>query len=286
MNGIIWLASYPKSGNTWLRAFISHLLEGKDEKVDINQMKTDGIFSARSTLDEITGIETSNLTPEEIDTLRPAVYNYIATVAKRRLFIKVHDAYTYLADGSPLLGTVNAKAVYILRNPLDVAVSLANHLSKSLDETIRHMNDETFAFCRSKDSLPNQTRQKLLTWSAHVQSWAGVSAFPVYFLRYEDMKADPIAAFTGAVRFIGMDCTDAQIQRAIELSDFKKMKAEEEKNGFGEKPAGLSSFFRAGKTGDWRNHLSDAQRDKLIADHRAVMRQYGYLNSADEPVYL
>lgn len=285
MNGIVWLASYPKSGNTWFRAFITALLDEKDEGICINRMKTDGIFSSRPLLDAVTGVESSNLSADEIDRLRPRLYNHLASTSERPLFIKVHDAYTYLEDGTPLLGTVNAKAIYILRNPLDVAVSFANHVSESFAQIVTNMGDESFAFCRGKNSLPPQTRQKLLSWSAHVGSWASAKELPVYFLRYEDMKADPVGAFSGAVRFISLDCTQEQVRRAVELSSFDRLKAEEDREGFKEKPYKATSFFRAGKAGDWRNHLSDGQRERLIADHGEVMRQYGYLDAAGNPVY-
>ena len=165
MGEIIWLASYPKSGNTWFRAFISNLLNEKE--TNINNMKTHGIFSSRPLFDQIAGVESSDLTFDEIDKLRPAVYNHMAQGLKKNSYIKVHDGYTYLEDGAPLLGTVKARAVYIIRNPLDVAVSFANHLSLDLDKTIEIMGDADYAFCDNTKLLENQLRQKLLTWRGH-----------------------------------------------------------------------------------------------------------------------
>jgi aryl sulfotransferase len=285
MSGIIWLASYPKSGNTWFRTFISHLLNEKSEEVSINHLKTDGIFSSRMIIDNITGVEASNLTAAEIDRLRPRVYHHLARTAERKLFIKVHDAYTYLEDGTPLLGTENAKAIYIMRNPLDVAVSFANHASKELDQMIKDMGNESFAFCDNQNRLANQLRQKLLTWSGHVESWAQAREIPVHLVKYEDMKLNPVPTFTAAVRFMGLDCSEEQIEKAIQMSDFKKLKAKEEAEGFKERPYKTAAFFRKGEVGDWRNHLTEAQRDKLIADHGEVMRKYGYLNEDGELVY-
>lgn len=283
--GIVWLASYPKSGNTWFRTFISNLLYEKSEDISINQLKTDGIFSSRHIMDGLTGVETSNLTPDEIDLLRSTAYNHLAQTATKKLFIKVHDAYTYLEDGAPLMGTVNSKALYIMRNPLDVAVSFANHVSKDLNRMIKVMGDEEFAFCNNKNMLPNQLRQKLLTWSLHVESWAQAAEIPIFLVKYEDMKLEPVKTFTAAVRFIGLECTDEQIARAIELSDFDKLKAEEEQKGFKERPYKTTSFFRAGTVGDWRNHLSNEQRDQLVNDHEATMRKFGYLDSHGSLVY-
>lgn len=285
MSGIVWLASYPKSGNTWFRTFISNLLNEKEEEVSINHLKTDGIFSSRQILDRITGMESSNLTFDEIDRLRPLAYNYLAQTVNKNLFIKVHDAYTYLPDGSPLLGTVKAKAIYILRNPLDVAVSFANHVSKDFDHIIKVMGDESYAFCKNEDSLPNQLRQRLLTWSSHVESWTQAKKLPVHLVRYEDMKLEPVATFTKAVRFIGIDCSEEQIEQAIKLSDFEKLKSEEQLQGFKEKPYKTAAFFRAGQVGDWRNHLTDKQVEQLLVDHRVTMRKFGYMDDAGNALY-
>ena len=285
MNGIIWLASYPKSGNTWFRAFLSGLLDDADEDISINQIKADGIFSSRVWLSAITGVESSNLTADEIDSLRPRVYNHLAETSEKQLFIKAHDAFTYLEDGSPLFGTTNAKAVYILRNPLDVAVSFANHASRSIDRIITNMSDNHHELCGNNTRLPNQTRQKLLSWSAHVESWVNTKELPVYVIRYEDMKADPVKAFAGAVRFIGLNCTKEQIQRAVELSSFERLKTKEDSEGFREKPYHGTSFFRSGKTGDWRRHFSDEQRDRMIAEHKAVMDKCGYLDINGNPIF-
>jgi hypothetical protein len=285
MNGIVWLASYPKSGNTWFRAFISAFLDENDEGISINKMKTDGIFSSRPLLDAVAGIESSNLTAEETDRLRPLVYRHLAEVSGKTLFIKAHDAYTYLGDGTPLLATENAKAVYILRNPFDVAVSFANHASKDLDRTIADMGDVRTSFCGDERSLPSQTRQKLLSWSAHAESWANATELPVHFIRYEDMKEDPIHAFTEAMRFIGLACTEEKVRLAAELSSFDRLKQEEESGGFKERPFRTASFFRSGRVGDWRNHLSGAQRDRIIAYHGKVMVKYGYLDGEGNPVY-
>ncbi len=72
---IVWLASYPKSGNTWMRAFLSNYLADGDKPVDINSLDTGGpIASARTIFDEAVGVEASDLTQDEIERYRPRVY--------------------------------------------------------------------------------------------------------------------------------------------------------------------------------------------------------------------
>ena len=79
---IIWLASYPKSGNTWFRVFLSNLLSHSDKPADINNLYATPIASNRELFDEATGISSSELTLDEIDNLRPLVYEFYARTAE------------------------------------------------------------------------------------------------------------------------------------------------------------------------------------------------------------
>ncbi len=285
MYNIVFLASFPKSGNTWLRTFITNLINEKDEEISINQLKTDGIYSSRMIVDAVTGIETTDLSPDEADKRRPKVYHYLAENLHKNLYIKAHDAYTYLEDGTPLIATVHTKAIYIMRNPLDVAVSFANHISKDLDTAIEMMGNRAFCFCRNENSAQPQLRQKLLSWSLHVESWAQARGIEVCLIRYEDMKLNPMDTFQRVVSFIGLDSTQGQIEEAIQKSDFHVLREQEQKHGFRERLSPSHSFFRKGEVGDWRNHLSAQQVMKIIRDHQETMEQYGYLDGEGNPVY-
>lgn len=277
MKGIVWLASYPKSGNTWFRTLISNLMSNSQEPVDINQLFTGGIASGRERFDELTGIESADLTFEEIDQLRPEVYAYLAQTVEKPLFVKVHDAYTYLPDGRPLLPAENCKAIYLIRNPLDVAVSFSHHLRRDLDTTIERMGDSNFCFCAKPDRMHNQLRQQLLTWSEHVESWVDAPGLDIHVVRYEDLKAQPLETFTQAINFLGLAVEEEQIRRAVEFSDFKVLKKQEEEKGFKEKPPGMPAFFREGKTESWKERLTEEQVEKIINQHRRVMERFHYL---------
>ncbi|MGE5458833.1 MAG: sulfotransferase domain-containing protein [Methanobacterium sp.] len=282
MAELIWLASYPKSGNTWFRIFISNLLSGKDEPVNINDLLTDGIASNRNLFDDLVGIEASDLTFDEIDFIRPDIYRRMIDESDKNLYIKIHDAYTLLTDGRPLFPKHKAKAIYLIRNPLDVAVSFSYHLSASIDKTIANMENDAFAFCSMNNRLHNQLRQKLLSWSNHVVSWVDNDIMPVEVIRYEDMKSQPLETFKRAVDFIGLPCEEQKIMKAIQFSDFKVLKQQEEKDTFYERPPQAESFFRQGSSGDWINHLSDEQTNRIINAHKEIMQRFGYLNEKGE----
>lgn len=278
MAEIIWLASYPKSGNTWFRAFLSSLLSKEGDTVNINHLKTDGIASNRQTFDDLTGIDSEDLTMDEIDALRPELYEYLAKNCAETSFIKIHDAYTYLNDGRPLIPAYKARAIYIVRNPLDVSVSFSYHCKSSLDKTIDNMARENFCFCSQQVKLHSQLRQKLLSWSGHVESWIYNEGIPVHVIRYEDMKNNSLETFKKAVEFIGLPCNEEKIKKAIECSGFDQLKAQEEKAGFKEKPTNMNAFFREGKTGGWREHLSKEEVNRILDKHGKIMKNLEYVD--------
>src|SRR5262249_19008790 len=126
----VWLASYPKSGNTRVRIFLANLLHPERAPVDINFMPMRTPNSAsRSDFDFHLGVPSAFLLPEEIEHLRPISDGAMAAQWPGPiLHRKAHDAYTYLSDGRPLMGQApDCAALYILRDPCDVAVSVANH---------------------------------------------------------------------------------------------------------------------------------------------------------------
>jgi hypothetical protein len=284
MGGIYWLASYPKSGNTWFRTFLRNLREEGDEPVDINDLSTGSIASARGWLDQVLGFDTAELDLDEVDRLRPEVYRW-ALRDKELGYHKIHDAYTLTRDGEPLVSTeATLGALYIIRNPLDVAPSYANHNHSSIDDAIACMGQAQHGLCRSRKSLPNQTRQKLLTWSQHVLSWVDAPNLNCHVARYEDMLANPVETFTAAVDFLQLSAFCKNIPKAIEFSDFKLLSQQEMNKGFREKPAHTEKFFRQGKSGDWREKLTKEQVAKVVEDHGRVMRRFGYLDELGEPV--
>lgn len=282
MNGqrkIVWLASYPKSGNTWFRAFLTALLDPEGNIPDINNLSLTTIASSRQFFDKFVGVASSDLTTEEIDYLRPMVYLQNARESEEIIYYKIHDAYIILPDGKPLIPADVTKAVlYFIRNPLDVTVSFAHHLTKDIDKTIRIMNDPEYAFCSRPDRLHNQLRQRLLSWSGHVKSWVDESGLTLLVLRYEDMLTDPSGNFTKAAQFIGLKHSRNQIEEALDKCSFARLQEQEREKGFHEKNARASSFFRKGVSGDWQHVLSQEQVQRIVEAHGEVMEQFGYLN--------
>lgn len=281
---IVWLASYPKSGNTWFRAFLTALLGDGD--LNINEMKTDGIFSSRGIFDGCTDMDSTYLYDHEVKNLLPDVFKYQASqYQKDKLFIKIHDAYVLNNNGLPIVPEEPTLcALYFIRNPLDVAGSFANHNDSTIDEAIQLMNSEkgSLAKQRGNQNVNNQFRQLMLSWGGHVDSWSTDLPFPVLVIRYEDMLTDTKAVFTRAVEFMKVSVTEEQIDKAIAETKFEKLQQQEDKDGFGEKNKKSKLFFRKGVAGDWVNELTPLQIKTIIDAHSEVMKRYGYPVSVPE----
>jgi len=275
---IFWLASYPKSGNTWFRVFLSNLFKEDEQPASINDLHHTPIASARQPFDEATGLPSSDMTFEEVDRLRPEVYRLQAREAEDIQFRKVHDAYTYLEDGSPLFPTdVSRGAVYFIRNPLDVLISFAHHSATEPGKMVDVINDPEKAFGRSPEKLFNQLRQKLSSWSGHVKSWVDQPNLPVHVMRYEDMRREPLKVFMDAVRFLNLDSGEEDVKKALNKSDLSVLQEQEQKQGFKEKMIRADKFFRKGQVDEWREVLTNEQVETVIKEHKDIMKRFGYL---------
>lgn len=268
----VWLASYPKSGNTWFRIFIANLLHPEQAPVNLNELpERTPIASSRGHFDDLLGLPSALLTQAEIDRLRPAADAELARVWDEPLLLrKAHDGYSFLPDGRPMMGRgPDAAAVYILRDPWDVAVSMTNHFDCSLEQAVENLCNPEFAVARSRKGLSGQLRQDLGTWEAHASGWLE-APLELCLLRYERMKATPLAEFRRAVRFLGLTHGDTAIEAALEASRFEHLQAQETAQRFRETPHHAQAFFRRGQVGEGLAQLSAEQRQPLEAMRQRV----------------
>ena len=156
MTGIWWLASYPKSGNTWLRIALASLLSGRP--ADINAMPyVSVIANSRAHFDKALGIDSADLTVEQETNLRPRAYVDLGGVRRAAALCKTHDAYRRTPAGEPLFPTAaTLGAVCVVRDPRAVAVSLANHRAKPIDDTILRMDNPAAGYAVSSPRLSPQ----------------------------------------------------------------------------------------------------------------------------------
>lgn len=276
-SGIIWIASYPKSGNTWTRSFLHNLLNilagDTEDAHDINAMNVMSAWEiAARPYEVLLGKPVTQASREEIAATRHRVQRQLAESVDGLAFVKTHHALV-MDRGAPTLNfDVTSGAIYIVRNPLDVAISFAHHMGTGLDEAIAQMG---------RHGLETPVGERAVyevygSWSQHVESWTRKPHRTIHVMRYEEMLDDPRAAFGALARHLLLAPSPAQLDRAIELSSFERLKAQEEEHGFREKPKAAERFFRTGKAGQWREVLSDEQVARILADHGVQMRRFGY----------
>ena len=273
---IVWLASYPKSGNTWVRSFLTAYRTGLG-KVDINALDAE-LAAWRPAIDEWLGFETDFLLPTELRTVLPMAYSQWSQHARQTVFLKIHDCWSLTAQGEPVFpAEATQGVVQMVRDPRDVAVSASHHWGVSLDTAVDRLNAPDYWIAKKSDN--QQIPQFLSDWSNHVQSW-GRSGLPRLLLRYEDMRSDPLACFRQVLGFVGWDVDEAKLTQAVNACSFERLQAQEQAQGFRERlAAATAGFFRQGQVGGWRGVLSAEQAQRIVDSHAPVMRELGYLES-------
>lgn len=274
-DGILWLASYPKSGNTWFRALLDNAISHQDTPVSINALTVRrGI--TRAQVDALAGVDSSLLLPAELDTLWPDIHRGFAHTLPAPRVVKTHSALQPHPAAGFLAPDLSAGALYLVRNPLDVCVSFSHHLGRSLDETVAIMANEDFCLHRAGPNWRPSMTERLASWSTHVKSWVDNRQLPTLVLRYEDLLDDTEGTFSRALTFLGLDIPPEKMARAIAFSSFESLQRQEQNSGFREKSSRSHNFFRQGKKEGWRDRLSRTQINALQHAHGELMEELGY----------
>lgn len=278
MSGFYWLASYPKSGNTWLRLALNSYCNGGAEPDFSRRLEFAHAASSRRRFDELLGVASSDLLPEEILALRPRMYEMQALAAREPIFNKVHDAWRLTPGGEPLFpADVTLGTIYVVRDPRDVALSLAGHIGMDLDRTIDFLLDGTATLCQQRGWLLEQLPQFLGAWSHHVQSWLELPApWAPLLVRYEDMLARPVESLARIVEHCGWHVEPERLERTVAATRFERLQAAEASHGFTERPLRAARFFREGRAGGWRERLTDVQRRRVEEATAEMRARLGY----------
>jgi hypothetical protein len=279
MGKLVWLASYPKSGSTWLRAFLHNYIRDTDSPYDINSLMDLSIGESGASLYRpYDPRPASQYSVADVQRMRPLVHRDLTRLHPDLVFVKTHNA-SLLVHGVPLVTPdVTAGAIYIVRDPRDVAISFSQHAARSIDEMI--------AFMANPDAAGGATDHTVYelfgSWSIHVHFWTRNPSPRLLVIRYEDMLEQPGTTFGDVIRFLGQEPPSGRLARAIAHSSFAVLSQQERVRGFSERPeAAAAPFFRAGRAGQWREVLNEAQIARLAADHAIQMQRFGYLAAAE-----
>lgn len=274
MGKILWLASYPKSGNTWLRLFISNLLADSATPFDINRIGEVTLAEPGTAgfalFDKRPWQEWSDA---DIARLRPKVQERISQTREGVIPVKTHSAFVKVGGVQTINMAVTHGAVYVVRNPLDVVISYAHHQGIAIDAMIDIMARDMF---RTPTNATN-VYEVMGSWSQHVASWTATESPMVHVMRYEDMIADAGSAFSGLAAFMRVQTTREKVERAVQHAAFDTARKMEAETGFVERTPAQDHFFRSGRVAEWREVLSDAQVRKIVEAHHPQMARFDYL---------
>jgi len=273
MGKIIWLASYPKSGNTWLRAFLHNLLRDPKETYDLDRLTDYSLGDSNGEFyQKFLRKPVKEMTDDDVAILRPKVQEFLTTRNSDNIFVKTHNALVEYLDRPIHSMAHTAGAIYVVRNPLDVVISAADHYGRTIDEMIAVMG-----LLECKINTGEISVYEIhCSWSRHVESWTAEPSPAIHVMRYEDMRLRPVEAFGGLVQFLHLPAERERLRRAIELSSFEALRKKEEEKGFRERSKKSERFFRQGKAGAWRDVLTPAQVEAIVAVHEQQMRRFGY----------
>ena len=277
---IIWLASYPKSGNTWIRLFLDALLYGQNGNVNINDIKIKQFPLKQDFL---------GLT-DNIDDVNEFVKNCNLAQTKINLdneikFLKTHHAlwkngnYAF-TDLENTLGVI-----HIIRDPRNVITSVLNHFSRdSYIHALEFMKDPLRCIGIKGSKNGKDLMTIISSWGNHYSSWKKFKKNNL-LLKYENLINNPEKEFVKLCNFIE-DISDLKFEkklilRAIESCNFNALKKQEASNGFSEGSTNKANiknkFFNLGPENDWEKLLNKEIKDEIEISFEKEMIEAGYL---------
>lgn len=257
---IFWLASYPKSGNTWIRLLLANWFS--DEPIGINET-----WKAGMDLQDVSAGLWGDVAKKDAGTqlaLRETILGNIHKFRHGTTFVKTHSARGEYRGAEMVPAALTAGAIYLVRDPRDVAISFAKHMDVSIDRAIRVMNTR-----HATAVSPDGVIQYMADWSSHVSSWAGCGIV----VRYEDLIQDPIAEFGGILEAMGETINEEKLEKVVAACDFDNCRAQEIGQVFNEGHG--RTFFNKGES-TWRHVLSEKQEKRLRRRHGKVMKAMRY----------
>ena len=278
---IIWLASYPKSGNTFLRSLLSSYYFSEDGNFTFDLLKNIQQFPSSELFDKI-GIN--------LNDKYEVAKNYIKTQelinkSNNLQFWKTHSSFCKMYNKFNFSDLNNSLGViYLVRDPRNVITSFANHNSKKIDETTNLLLND-LAIGNEK----NDVEVYMGSWAFNFNSWKIYKSSNKYLLvKYEDLVKNTKKVFISILEFINklsnqnLFIDDNKVKKVVETTSFKYMKNLEHNYGFSEAKINSETgkkvnFFNLGPNNDWKKLLEDKYKKKIENSFKKEMLELGYL---------
>ena len=278
LKNLLWVASYPKSGNTWMRAILTSLFYSNDGIFDFKLLPKIDQFEKLQYFDFVKDINIDDY--KRLNEL-PVISKYWTEAQKRitskeLIFFKTHSC-NYSHNNLNYTNQIKTRGgIYIVRDPRDVAVSYSKFIGESIDMTIDYMLGQSRQIWNQNKSLGII----LSRWDYHVASWLSLKS-PIIFIRYEDLLDKTEKILNELINFlteelkIKIDVNQKKIDNIIQSTSFNLLKQKEEKEGFRE-ASKSSAFFREGKSMQWKNDLNEKQISKIETNFSEAMKKFNY----------
>ena len=286
---IFWIASYPKSGNTLIRAILASLFFTQDGIFSFEILKKILLFE---NFQRLNFIKKENIQDyKKLSDLKILSKYWLKMQSKENLdlrdgefcFLKTHSAQltyfdNYFTDIKHTLGFI-----YIIRDPRDVLISYTHHSISSLDETILQMTNKTAAIHYDQNTTEDKIQPIAFVsrWDVHAKSWR-LFQVPNLVLRYEDLVEKKKEIIYRIINFFEKNYNfkfhniDHKIENIIASTDFETLKKNEEKYGFDEAIKD-QPFFNVGKSQQWKTQLNSTQKNLIENEFRDEMVKFKYL---------
>lgn len=264
---IIWLASYPKSGNTWVRSFLSSYYYTKDGSFNFDLLKNINQYPNKEFFDQ-------KITyPGEIHKYWHTSQEKIIKKNKN-IFLKTHNSLLALNNFNFTSQKYTKGVIYIIRDPRNILTSLKNHYSLSYNEALEFMTSDKKYIYDDRNECKNDysTFHFLSSWANHYKSWTKNNLFPKLIIKYEDLITNPDRTFKKIINFVNdtfqldHQFNEVKFQNAIFNTSFKKLQSLEKQNKFTEnvysKENSKIKFFDLGPNNNWDKQLNDEIKKK------------------------
>jgi hypothetical protein len=280
---IIWIASYPKSGNTWLRSLLASYYFSKDGKFNFNLLKNIHQFPEKKYFIKF---------DYSINTVASTVKYWInaqdeINKDKKIKFLKTHNSLCSLNNHNFTNKKNTLGCIYIVRDPRNIITSLKNHFELNYDQALEFMlNEKKFTYdFHKKDDYSDF--QFLGSWEKHYNSWKNTNLFSIKFIKYEDLMNKTFYVLKEIITFINQISNNQnsfdkkKAQNSLLTTSFSRLKDSEKKQGFTESVFSKENkkkipFFHLGPDNDWKKILNNETQKKMNDVFKKSLEQLKY----------
>ncbi|MAJ23272.1 MAG: hypothetical protein CBC24_05385 [Candidatus Pelagibacter sp. TMED64] len=272
---IIWIASYPKSGNTWMRSLISSYFFSSGEDFNFDLLKKIPLFPSNKQFSPLINLNNLSKEPLKISDYWNAAQSRL-NLNNKKNFLKTHNACAS-HNGNWFTNKDNTLAyIYLVRDPRAVVCSNAFHSNITLDQSVKDLMNDNLVAYNGEFKLVEMTG----SWKTNYLSWKKKKDFKGIIIKYEDLLKDTTVEFKKVLvflkNFIDIDINEKKIEQCVKNCKFENLEAMEKKYGFEE--AVSKKFFNIGKKDSWRSKLNIQMINKIEKELENEMKELGYLN--------